>query len=236
LKKSYLTPGDIEENALALLPERTLVGSVPPGTEPRTGTGGSIRRGPDFDPPVSALLILDMQAYFLSQQSHAFVPDAPHIVDRLAGLARRFGAAGRPVVMTRHSNTEADAGMMKEWWSELLEPGSPGTVLEPALEELSSAVVDKAQYDAFHGTDLEGILRAGKVEQVVVTGVMTHLCVEATARSAFVRGFAVFVPVDGTATYNADFHRASMLNLSHAAASILTCARLMGILGHERTA
>lgn len=208
MKENYLTPGDIEENARRLIP-------------------GAAPRGPEFDISNAALLILDMQAYFLGEDSHAFVPDAPAIVSGLAGLARRFGAAGRPVIMTRHSNTAEDAGMMREWWNDILEPGSPGAALEPVLEELSTAVVAKTQYDAFYGTDLEDILRSSGSEQVVVTGVMTHLCVETTARSAFVRGFAVFLPADGTATYNREYHAASLLNLSHGAAAITTCSRLM---------
>ena len=208
MKQRYLTPGDIEENARGLIPEGTL-------------------RGPAFDISRAALLIFDMQAFFLDEDSHAFVPDAPAIVSGLADLARRFGAAGRPVIMTRHANTDGNAGMMKEWWLDLLESGTPGTALEPVLEGLSTVVVDKAQYDAFYGTGLEKILRDSGTEQVVATGVMTHLCVEATARSAFVRGFAVFLPADGTATYNREYHAASLLNLSHGTAAITTCSRLM---------
>ena len=49
----------------------------------------------------------------------------------------------------------------------------------------------------------------------MIAGVLTHLCCETTARSAFVRGFKVFFTVDGTATYYEDFHRATLLNLSH---------------------
>ncbi len=208
MKENYLTPGDIEENARRLIP-------------------GAAPRGPEFDISNAALLILDMQAYFLGEDSHAFVPDAPAIVSGLAGLARRFGAIGRPVIVTRHSNTAEDVGMMREWWNDILEPGTPGTALEPVLEELSTAVVAKTQYDAFYGTDLEDILRSSGSEQVVVTGVMTHLCVETTARSAFVMGFAVFLPADGTATYNREYHSASLLNLSHGTAAITTCSRLM---------
>ena len=208
MKENYLTPGDIEENARGLIPEAE-------------------GRGPAFDISRAALLILDMQAYFLDKGSHAFVPDAPAIVSRLAGLARRFGAAGRPIIMTKHSNSPEDAGMMGEWWGNLLEPGSPEAALEPVLEDLSTAVVGKARYDAFHGTDLEHILRTSGSEQAVITGVMTHLCVEMTARSAFVRDFAVFVPADGTATYNRDFHAASLLTLSHGTAAITLCSRLM---------
>jgi bifunctional isochorismate lyase/aryl carrier protein len=47
---------------------------------------------------------------------------------------------------------------------------------------------------------------------------MTHLCCETTARAAFVRGFDVFFLVDGTATYNQDYHQATLLNLAHGVA------------------
>ena len=53
------------------------------------------------------------------------------------------------------------------------------------------------------------------VETVIVTGVMTHLCCETTAREAFVRGFNVVFPVDGTLTQNRLFHEATLRNLSH---------------------
>ena len=117
--------------------------------------------------------------------------------------------------------------MMEAWWGNLLEPGTPEAALEPRLEELSTDIVAKSQYDAFWETDLMDILRKTGTKQIVVTGVMTHLCVETTARSAFVRGFAVFLPADGTATYNRDFHAASLLNLSHGTAAITLCSRLM---------
>jgi isochorismate hydrolase len=216
LKENYLTPGDLEANAGRLIPE-------------------AARRGPEFDISKAALLILDMQAYFLDGKSHAFVPDAPAIVSGLAGLARRFGAAGRPVISTRHSNTAGDAGMMEVWWGDLLEPGSPEAALEPILEELSTDIVAKTQYDAFYKTDLERIIRATGTEQLAVTGVMTHLCVETTARAAFVRGFAVFIPADGTAAYNREYHASTLLNLSHGAAAITTCSGLIEMMEKKQT-
>ena len=76
-------------------------------------------------------------------------------------------------------------------------------------------VLKKSQYDAFYDTSLEDVLKKNRVSQVVICGVMTHLCCETTARSAFMRGFEVFFTVDGTATYNKNFHLATLLNLSH---------------------
>ena len=62
--------------------------------------------------------------------------------------------------------------------------------IEPAEGEV---VIEKSTYDAFHGTDAEGILNEMGVKEVVIAGVMTHLCVETTARSSFVRDFDVTV-------------------------------------------
>ena len=73
----------------------------------------------------------------------------------------------------------------------------------------------KGHYDAFYETSLENVLQAGDVTQVVITGLMTHLCCETTARSAFMRGYEVFLAIDGTATYTEAFHRAALLNLAH---------------------
>ena len=91
----------------------------------------------------------------------------------------------------------------------------PDSAIIALLDTSKGVVLQKKQYDAFHQTDLESILRGRGVEQVVVTGVMTHLCCETTARAAFVRGFEVFFCVDGTATYTEELHHAALLTLTH---------------------
>ncbi|RME75791.1 MAG: cysteine hydrolase, partial [Planctomycetota bacterium] len=75
--------------------------------------------------------------------------------------------------------------------------------------------LEKHHYDAFFNTSLEKFLEKNKIDTLVLGGVMTHLCCETTARSAFMRGYKVYFLINGTATYHRDFHRASLLNLSH---------------------
>ena len=76
-------------------------------------------------------------------------------------------------------------------------------------------LIEKHQYDAFYETGLSEILESERVETVIITGVMTNLCVETTARSAFVRGYETILPVDATASYGYDYHFSSCLNLSY---------------------
>jgi len=185
---------------------------------------------PRFEPQRAALLVLDMQAYFLDSASHAFVPSARAILPNIQELLCAFTRWGRPVIFTRHTNTLANAGALARWWRDLLAPDSPASAILPDLDTTSAVIIEKHQYDAFYQTELEQILRAADVQQVVVTGVMTHLCCETTARSAFVRGFDVFFVVDGTATYTENFHRAALLNLAHGfAVPVLTGEILGGI-------
>ncbi len=163
----------------------------------------------------SALLVLDMQNYFLDDSSHAFVPSAPAIIPGIVSLIDAFSRKNLPVLFTRHSNSESNAGMMSKWWHDLIKPeGRAGEIIKE-LEASPDSIIHKEQYDAFHDTDLEARLRSGGITQLVISGVMTHLCCETTARSAFVRGYEVFFCIDGTATYNEPFHRATLWNSAH---------------------
>ena len=174
-----------------------------------------------FDRRHSALLILDMQDYLLSADSHAYIPSAQAILPRLNALRETYMTQGLPIVWTRHLNTDQDASSMSRWWRDVIERENPLSEISSALDTSSGIVIEKTQYDAFYKTDLEADLREKDVRQIVISGVMTHLCCETTARSAFMRGFDVFFLVDGTATYNEDFHRATLRNLSHGFANLV---------------
>ncbi len=175
-------------------------------------------RGGGFDATRSALLVLDMQDYFLEPTSHAFVPSAPAIIPGIRNLIDAFSGRGRPVIFTRHVNTGADAGTMATWWGELIRDEDPRSAITADLDLSHGKLINKTQYDAFYDTGLEKELNESTSDQVVICGVMTHLCCETTARSAFVRGFNVFFTIDGTATYNEEFHMGTLLNLAHGAA------------------
>jgi bifunctional isochorismate lyase/aryl carrier protein len=193
------------------------------------------RRHTDIElhPGKAALLILDMQEYFLQKASHAFVPSAPAILPGINRLVAAFISKGYPVVFTRHINTPEDAGMMSKWWHDLINPRYAHSHNITLKNTQNSIQINKTQYDAFLHTALEDTLHKLDVMQVIICGVMAHLCCETTARSAFMRGFEVFFTVDGTATYNEELHRASLLTLSHGFAVPVLIEELLQVMKND---
>lgn len=177
--------------------------------------------------PDSALLVLDMQDYFLDPGSHAFVPSGPAIIPGINRLVNHFQQCGRPVIFTQHINSIKDASLMNSWWKELITNDNPLVRITPLIASESAQLIVKSQYDAFFNTELETLLHSFKIRDLIICGLMTHLCCETSARSAFVRGFNVIFPVDGTATYNEQFHLATLRNLAHGFAVITTTDQII---------
>lgn len=200
MKEKYFTVDTIEEECNAMIEEvKYYAGS-------RT-----------FKPDVKhmALLVVDMQNYFLDPEEHAFVPSGPTILPNVLKLMQVCSANGMPVILSRHLNTKKDAGLMGIRWHDVIREEDPLSEIHPDIENLGGEVMKKSQFDAFHETNLEKRLNAAGVKQIIMVGVMTNMCVETTARSAFVKGFEVAIPVDATAAYNYEFHLATFLNMSY---------------------
>jgi len=177
-----------------------------------------------------ALLVLDMQDYFLQPESHAYVPSANAVIDNINKLSEVFEKKNWPIFCTQHINVPGEAGMMEEWWDDLLTEEHPHKNLIDEIKDHDCTVIKKSQYDAFYQTDLLEELQSRDITDVVITGVMTHLCCETTARSAFVNGFRVWFMVDVTATYKQEYHMSSIWNLNHGFAYPLLTDELLGII------
>jgi isochorismate hydrolase len=167
-----------------------------------------------FDFKSSALLILDMQNFFLTKTLHAFIPSANAIVPNLQKLISLYHKHSRPVVFTRHENTPKNSVLMHKFWKNILGKGELNQITD-TLNTKNSVIIKKTQYDAFYKTRLEKLLKQTRIKHLLITGVMTNLCCETTVRSAFMKGFMPFFPADTTAAYNENLHKASLLNISH---------------------
>lgn len=178
----------------------------------------------------SALLVIDMQKFFLDPNSPTFACGGLAILPTLKLLIQAFRKSNRPVIYTRHVHHPdgIDAGIMGWWWEGMCIEGSPESEIHDYITPFSSEkVIDKHRYSAFYNTDLEIILRGLRVEDLVVTGVLTNLCCESTARDAYYRDYRVFFPADSTGSINEEMHLASLLNLAFGFAYVTTTSEIL---------
>jgi nicotinamidase-related amidase len=144
-----------------------------------------------------ALLIIDIQRDYFPGGAYPLVePEAA------AGAARRvldrFRDSGEPVVHLKHVWDAPDAPFMR--------PGTPGIEIHDAVAPADGEpVIEKTEPNGFLGTPLEERLRASGVDELVVAGMMSSMCVDATVRSAAERGFTVTVVHDACAAPDLEF-------------------------------
>ncbi len=180
-------------------------------------------------PPACALLIIDMLEYFAAPSGRCYLAASAAIGPRIRALLDHWRRAGWPVVFTQHGHRGAgDLGMLGKFFSDYIRAGEREARVIGDLTPLATEIViPKTTYDAFLNTDLEAALRARNVEQVLVTGVLTHMCCETSARSAFCRGFEVFLAADATATTTEQRHLQSLLGLAESVAIVLSSAEVL---------
>jgi ureidoacrylate peracid hydrolase len=177
----------------------------------------------------AALLVIDMQNFFLDPASPTFTCGGLAILPEVKKLISVFRSAGRPVIYTKHVHhpDRIDAGIMEWWWEGMCLEGSPESEIHPALlPNPNEKVITKHRYSAFYNTDLETVLRCMKIEELVISGIMTNMCCESTARDAYYRDYKVYFLADGTGSISEEMHLASLLNLSFGFAYVTTTSHI----------
>ena len=175
-----------------------------------------------FKPQTSALLVIDMQQYFCNPSSHAYFKDSTTIIPNIHQLIITYRQQSLPVLFTRYALLQTEnPGAMGRWWNDVLYDGNTMSSIIDALHPIpSEPVIRKTQYSAFFETDLDTILKSHQVTTIVITGVLTHLCCETTARDAFMRNYDIFFVSDATASDTKTLHSASLATLSDGFATI----------------
>jgi len=141
--------------------------------------------------PVEALLVVDVQSAFVS--GDAAVPSAATLVEQVRGFVSRARASGALVI---HLRNDGAAGAADE-------PGTPGWELHlPVHVGPDEVVIRKTADDGFSQTHLADLLAAWKVRSLAICGVMSEMCVSATARTALSLNFRVVMAHDAHATYD----------------------------------
>jgi ureidoacrylate peracid hydrolase len=177
-----------------------------------------------IDPRTTALLVIDMQNYFLKPGHQGEIAAAREIVPDINRLAAELRRRGGHVAWVRNSTTET-----RESWSnyhgylqkperaerrlaamEIGEDGYQYWHLNDIHPE--DATITKKRYSAFiHGSsDIERHLRERGIETLLITGTATNVCCESTARDAMMLNFKVVMVSDGLCTHTDAEHNATL--------------------------
>jgi nicotinamidase-related amidase len=140
----------------------------------------------------TALLVIDAQQEYFAPIGKVVLPDGPPAVARIADLLAWARGAGVPVVHIVHESRRPNPTTFA--------PGSPALAIHPAAQPApGEPVVTKHLPGSFTNTNLEEHLRRHGIEQVIVSGFMTQMCCDTTAREAAHRGFKVLMAADAMA-------------------------------------
>jgi nicotinamidase-related amidase len=181
----------------------------------------------EFSPESCALLLIDMQRDFLEPGGFGEmlgndVSQLRRTIEPNQALLAAWRAAGGLVIHTRegHRPDLADLPPAKKIRGRsatcIGDPGPMGRILvrgeagHDIIPELYPAagepVIDKPGKGAFFATDLHAILQNRGIQQLVVTGVTTEVCVNTTVREANDRGYDCLVVADCCGSYFPEFH------------------------------
>ena len=168
------------------------------------------RRRPSIRKGTSALIVVDMTKPFVDKGYPLSSPNARAIVPRLRQTVASFRRAGRPILWLAqgHHSVAFDRGeLLHGWWPRpILERTPDVTLARGFVPRKDEKVIVKRRYSGFFETDLDLTLRCLKITDVVVCGVLTHMCPYLTAFDAFMHGYRVFYPADLTASLNRELH------------------------------
>ncbi len=181
----------------------------------------------DLDPAKTALIVVDMQnAFMLPGVAHSPCLMAQEIVPNINRLAEAVRETGGTVVWIRTNYTDETL----ESWSTLygmigmlgtekraraLLAGSEGHELWAELDvRPDDLIVEKNRYSAFiqGSSGLAEILRGRGLDTLLITGTVTNVCCESTARDAMMLNFKAVMVTDGNAAVTDDDHNASLRN------------------------
>lgn len=150
--------------------------------------------------PKRGLVLIDIQNDYFPGGKWA-LSGIESAADNAAKVLASARAAGDLVVHVRHEFPTADAPFFT--------PGSDGAKIHPKVESLEGEpVVLKHHVNSFRETDLKALLDRHGVEEVVICGAMSHMCVDAGARAASDLGYRCVIVHDACATRDQEFEGA----------------------------
>ena len=186
----------------------------------------------ELDPKTTALVIVDLQNFTIGMETQP-IP-APQVLANSIRLAAACRQAGIPVVLVRVGHDDhavpplrptTDAGAFNFQFP----PGAKEIPAELGPEE-GDIVVDKYNWGAFYGTNLDTHLRRRGIGTLIVTGLVTNIGVDTTMRHAHERGYDQVLVSDGCAAMSREEHDYTLRFVAPRIARVRTMQEVLAAL------
>jgi ureidoacrylate peracid hydrolase len=199
----------------------------------------------DLDPAKTALVVVDMQnAFMMPGVAHSLCLEAQEIVPNINKLAQAVRDTGGAVVWIQTAYTDETQVSWSVYYdiskpesnrkrAEALAPGSKGYELWETLDARKDDIwVEKKRFSAFiqGSSNLAEVLRARGIDTILVTGTVTGVCCESTARDAMMCNFKTVMVSDGNAAATDDDHNNSLSAFYLTFGDVMSTDMLIGCL------
>ncbi len=196
-------------------------------------------------PTRTALVVIDMQCAFLEPGAPSETPMAREIVPQINRLAQALRAQGGVVAFAQGSFQAHgphawplffDYMVNAQYAKSILDaltPGRPGHALWPDLDvQAQDLRVRKNRYSAFFpgACELPELLRARGIDTVLITGTLTNVCCEASARDAMMGDFKTIMVSDANAARSDAEHTAALATVMQFFADVRSTDEVIGLL------
>lgn len=190
-----------------------------------------------IEPTKTALVVIDLMKNYIEG-----TPCAASIVEPIARLADCLRNAGGAVAWVYPASISADSEILKALWGKEhfeknvreTSEGSASKVLPDDLgPDPRDIVVQKKSYSAFFPglCPLPEMLVERDIDTVMITGVLTNICCESSARDAATRGYRVIMVADANAARSDEEHQAALYNILRNFGDVRMTDDLMAVLG-----
>ncbi|MEV7281311.1 isochorismatase family protein [Streptomyces sp. NPDC093111] len=181
----------------------------------------------------AALLVHDMQRYFLAPFDRAAEPAGPLLahVRLLVDTARALGV---PVAYTAQPGDmdPRQRGLLADFWGPGMSSAPEDRELLPEIAPTGDdTVLTKWRYSAFHRTPLAELMRDRGRDQLIVVGVYAHIGCLATAYDAFAHDIQPFLVADALADFGPAEHRQALDQAADRCAAVLTTSQVVEAIG-----
>ncbi len=185
-----------------------------------------------LDPSRAALLIHDMQRYFL----RFYETDSgllQTLIGNIAALKRWAAAHGVPVFYTAqpHDQPASDRALLNDMWGPGLTKADPAQ--QAVVPEIAPAdgdvVLTKWRYSAFQRSDLDTRMKTLKRDQLIIVGVYAHIGCMITAVEAFMKDIQPFMVGDAVADFSEEEHRMALKYVATRCGVVTSCQKITDI-------